>query len=621
MFDTLFTTKKTPADQIPVGLWAQFRRQSPGYIAGLLFLAAYHYLQYLFDVELDEAVDVALGNAPGNAVQLGVWLIGISLVAFGVRVLSRIAVFNGGRNAEYELRRATLHHLHKLGPSFYAKMSTGDIMSRVTNDLGQVRLLLGFGVLNLFSTVFALVSSLAVTLERSVKLTLASLSAMPILIIVVLIFSRAMYARQRENQDAIGSLSGRVQASIAGVRVVRSFGLERAEIAEFEKANADYTEKSLRLANLRGVMFPVMQGISSVGIVVLLWYGGHLVLTDPSFDAGSFVAFFRALSRLTWPLISLGFIISVIQRGRASYSRIQELLDIQPDIVDGERSLVSHPRAIGTESPEAGLGPKGVGLEVRDLSFAYGTKQVLRDVSFSVPPGASLAIVGRTGSGKSTLAWLLARLRPTPRGAVFLNGVDVCDLKLTELRRTIGYAQQDPFLFSTTVGRNIGYGLDDPDSDASQQIILQAAQDAHIADEVRELPDGFDTVVGERGVQLSGGQKQRTSLARALVSQPQVLVLDDPLSAVDARTEAAILAAIDKQLQQRSVILVTHRISAAKRCDHVVVLDEGRVIEQGAHAELVKAGGLYAAFNDEQRIETELQRLGSSDLNQLAGAL
>lgn len=621
MFTNLFAVKRVPAEQIPVGIWAQFRRQSPGYVAGLLFLAAYHYLQYLFDVELDQAVDVALGAAPGSAVRLGMWLIGISLVAFVVRVLSRIAVFNGGRNAEYELRRATLHHLHKLGPSFYSKVSTGDIMSRVTNDLGQVRLLLGFGVLNLFSTLFALVSSLAVTLERSVKLTLASLSAMPILIIVVLFFSRAMYSLQRGNQDAIGALSSRVQSSIAGIRVVRSFGLEGAEIAQFEKVNADYLVKSLRLANLRGVMWPVMQGISSIGIVVLLWYGGHLVLTDPSFDAGAFIAFFRALSRLTWPLISLGFIISVIQRGRASYSRIQELLETEPDIVDGERSLTGSGVAPDAEVSNGGPAALGVGLEVRNLSFSYGKKQVLRDVSFRVPPGGSLAIVGRTGSGKSTLAWLLARLRPTPSGAVFLNGIDVCDLKLTELRRTIGYAQQDPFLFSTTVGRNIGFGLSEPDTDAAERTILQAAHDAHIAEEVNELPDGFDTVVGERGVQLSGGQKQRTSLARALVSEPRVLVLDDPLSAVDARTETAILAAIDKQLQQRSVILITHRVSAAQRCDQVLVLDDGAVIEQGTHTELVAAGGLYATFNEEQQIESELQRLGASDLARLSEAV
>jgi ATP-binding cassette, subfamily B, multidrug efflux pump len=595
----MFTAKNTPAERIPIGLWAQFLRQSPGYLVGLALLAGYNYLQYRFDVQLDQAVKVAVGNLPGNAKVLGLLLAGIAVFSFFVRVVSRVAIFNGGRNAEYELRRALLHHLHKLGPAFYSRMSTGDIMSRVTNDLAQVRLLLGFGVLTFFSTLFALISSLAVTLQRSVKLTLASLAMLPLLLIVVWVFSRAMYGLQRDNQDALGKLSGRVQASIAGVRVVRSFGLEASELQQFDRVNNEYLTKALRLARVRGFMWPVMEGISSVGLVVLLWYGGHLVLTDPSFDAGSFVSFFRALSRLTWPLISLGFMISVIQRGRASYARIREVFDTQPDIVSGTTRL-----------PDTGTPPH---LALRNLRFSYGSHTVLDGVSFELPPSRSLAIVGRTGSGKSTLALLLSRLQPTPRGSIFLNDVDICDLPLDELRGAIGYAQQDPFLFSTTVGRNMGYSLDTPDTDVAQARIEAAAAEAQIDQEVRGLPDSYDTVVGERGVQLSGGQKQRTALARALVREPRILVLDDPLSAVDSRTETAILAALDKQRGQRSVILITHRVSAARRCDTVLVLDAGKVVGYGTHDELVAQGGLYAAFAEEQRIESELQQLSAEE--------
>lgn len=594
----MFTAKKTAAETIPIGLWAQFHRQLPGYAVGLVLLAVYNYLQYAFDVQLDQAVKVAVNHVPGNVTTLGLLLVGIAIVSFFVRVVSRVAIFNGGRNAEYELRRALLHHLHKLGPSFYSRMPTGDIMSRVTNDLAQVRLLLGFGVLNFFSTMFALVSSLAVTLQRSVKLTLASLAMLPFLMLVVWIFSRRMYFLQRDNQDALGRLSDRVQSSIAGVRVVRSFGLEASEVRHFERVNDDYLEKALRLARLRGFMWPVMQAISSTGVVVLLWYGGHLVLTDPTFDEGSFLAFFRALTRLTWPLISLGFMISVIQRGRASYSRVREIFECQPDIESGTGAL-----------PHTGAPPS---LELRHLSFSYGEHKVLDDISFSLPPSGSLAVVGRTGSGKSTLALLLSRLQKTPRGSIFLDGVDVCDLPLSELRQAIGYAQQDPFLFSTTLGRNIAYSLDEPDTKEAFEVVKEAAHDAQLAGEVETLPDGYDTVVGERGVQLSGGQKQRAALARALVSEPRILVLDDPLSAVDARTEAAILNALDKQRAQRSVVLITHRVSAARHCDRIVVLDGGRVVGYGTHDELVARGGLYATFAEEQRLESELQEFTDS---------
>jgi len=472
-------------------------------------------------------------------------------------------------------------------------MPTGDIMSRVTNDLTQVRLLLGFGVLSLFSTVFALVSSLAVLLERNVKLTFASLGVLPLLVIFIVSFSKRMFVLQRENQDAMGKLSERVQSSVSGVRVVRAFGLEQAEQVRFDVVNDVYLDKSLRLARLRGLMWPIMEAMSSLGMVVLLWYGGYLVLHDPTFDAGSFVAFFRALSRLTWPLVSLGFLISIIERGRASYSRVREVLEAKPEIAGGTEQLPPGP----------------LHLQVQGLNFAYGPKQVLSNVSFELRSGQSLAIVGRTGSGKSTLAQLLARLQPTPRGAIKLNGVDVCDLPLESLRGAIGYAQQEPFLFSTTVGRNLGYVLDDPDSPEAEKLIRLAASEAQIQEEVSALPDGFDTVVGERGVQLSGGQKQRVSLGRALVSEPKILVLDDPLSAVDGRTENAILEAMDRQRAKRSVVLITHRISAAKRCDRVLVIDRGVIVEDGTPSELEAAGGLYASFAEEQRIETELAGL------------
>lgn len=577
-------------------LTAQLWRHAPRYAAGFALLLAYHALQFQMNRLIQSGVDAGvIAQNPSVVVGTGLAIMGMAVVAFGIRVLSRVTVFNAGRIAEYELRRAMLDRLHELGPAFYSRMATGDIMSRATNDLTQVRLLLGFAVLNVVSTAFALIFTLAFALGTSVSLTLAALCSFPVLLFVTRGFAKQMFSRTKKNQEAIGALGERVQNSLTGLRVVRSFGLERQETEHFEKANAEYLEASLSLARLRGSMGPIMQAVTAAGMLAVFWYGGYLVATH-QLNPGGLLAFFRAFSQLTWPLISMGFIVGMVARGKAAYTRLEEIFQTEPEVQGGDAVLA----AAGQPS-----------LSVSGLSFAYGDRKVLDDVSFELPPGQSLAVVGRTGSGKSTLAALLPRLLPTPTGTVFLDGTDVCSVPLRQLRRTVGYAQQNAFLFSTTLGRNIGLSLADPDCEQSLALIRAAANDAAISDDVATLPDGLHTVVGERGVQLSGGQKQRTALARAFVYGPRLLVLDDPLSAVDARTESVILSSIDAQRAQRSVVLITHRVAAAARCDRIVVLDQGRIVERGTHAELVAAGGLYASFAEEQRVESELEALGA----------
>jgi ATP-binding cassette subfamily B multidrug efflux pump len=587
---------ESPAPPVfPVSLAGQFRRQLPRYLAGTVVLALFQLSLNRIDWLSRTAIDDVFGGSPERVIGPASFILALALCAFITRVASRWFIFNAGRDAEYELRSLLLSRLHRLGTAFYRTMSAGEIMSRSTGDLQQVRLLLGFGVLNVVNVLFAFASALQVMVGISGRLTLVSMVMMPFMIATSRTFARQMFSRTRANQKSLGKLSEVLQTNLAGVRVVRSFALEERERRRFETANNDYLHAGLALARLRGVMFPIVGVWSSLGLLAFFWYGATLLMRGPDaggISRGSFFAFWLAYGRMTWPMIAAGFAISIVQRGRAGYQRLKEIFDAQPEVTDGP--LPEPARVEGAVS-------------VRGLSFRYGDRTVLDNVSFDVPVGRSLAVVGRTGSGKSTLVMLLARLLPTPPGTVRIDGQDVCDLPLSAVRKTVGLAQQDAFLFSTTVSRNIGLPLDDPDSDEAMARIRTASREAQVLEEAMALPEQFDTVVGERGVQLSGGQKQRIALARALVREPKVLVLDDPLSAVDAKTEAAILDAIERQGKARTVILVTHRVAAAARCDQILVLDEGRIIAQGSHDQLMAAGGLYAAFAEEQSAESELE--------------
>lgn len=542
---------------------------------------------------LRDAIDALVDGHLGSVARTALWVAALAVGMAVVRTMSRSRVFNVGRDVEYELRNELLAHLHRLGPSFFQRMPTGETLSRAINDVAQVRVMVGFGVLNVTNTVFAYAIALGFMLAMSPELTAWAVVPFPLLLLVTRVLGKRMFIRSQAAQEALGQLSARVQEALAGVRLTRAFGVEAEQERLFETANRRALEQNMSLVVLRGAMWPLLVGIASLGTFLVLFRGTAMV-REGTLTIGGLVAFLAYVESLKWPTMGMGYILAVLQRGTASFLRVREVLDAQPDVVEA-----SNPRT-----------PRGAGaLRAQHLSYGYGERSVLDDINFEAPAQRSLAIVGRTGSGKSTLAALLARIVPTPRGTVFIDDDDITDIGIAKLREAVGFAQQEPFLFSDTIAQNIGYALPETASPQAVERIRAAARAASVLDEVDDLPEGFDTVVGERGVQLSGGQKQRIALARALLPSPRILIMDDPLSAVDAKTEARILDALEAAGKGRTLVLVTHRIAAAERCDCIVVLDGGRVVEQGDHPSLLAAGGLYAQLAARQRLETELSAL------------
>lgn len=544
-------------------------------------------------------LDALQGGSYERVSRAALAVVGLALVMWVVRTASRVWIFNVGRDVEYDVRTDLLARVHALGPSFFGRMPTGEIMSRATSDVGQVRLLVGFAGMNVVNSAIAFLTAFSLMMTISVKLTLFSLAPYPFLILFTRWFGAAIFTRSARSQAALAALSDRANESIAGVRVVRSMGLAERERQRFDAVNQRAVKASMALVTLRGMMWPALMSVSSIGVLIALGLGGSMIL-EGELTVGEYAAFDAYLALLIWPTLAFGYVLSVVQRGRASFERIRHILLAKPEVDE-------------PESPPP-LTKRGA-LKVEGLSFSYrdalgaSAEKVLDNVRFEVPAGGSLAVIGPTGSGKSTLAALLPRLLPTPAGSVYLDGQDVTTLSLRDLRKTVGYAQQEPFLFSTTIERNLGFGLEDPEVPDAEARLSNAAREAVVLDDIEAMPDHFETVVGERGVQLSGGQKQRIALARALLNEPTVLVLDDPLSAVDADTEKRILEALERAKENRTLVLITNRVAAAARADAIVVLEAGRIVERGTHEALVQAGGLYADIAAKQRLEAELEEM------------
>jgi ATP-binding cassette subfamily B protein len=528
------------------------------------------------------------------------------------RLGSRFAMLGAGQWVEHDIRADLYARLLSLPPAFYQRHRTGDLMSRVSNDISTLRALAGFGTVMLIGTTLAFGGALTAMSLIDPWLTLFAMAPFPALVIIAKRFHHDAEVRSSAVQEQLGALSAKVQENLTGMEVVRAYTMEAREVAEFERLNTEYLTRNMALARIQSVSWPLMGLVSGVGVLIVMWLGGKAVV-DGRISLGAFVAFNGYLTQLAWPTIALGWTLASIQRGLAAMSRVTEVLDegVQGphDRLGGSSDALfikcggpEMAPALPQSADNRTLLPGGA-IEFRGLTFAYDTRgPVLRDVSFTVPAGAVVAVVGPTGSGKSTLGTLLCRLYEPPRGTVWVGGCDVLDLPLGRLRRSVGYVPQESFLFSRPLRDNVRLA----DESAGSERLEAVARTAGLADDLGALPRGWDTVVGERGLTLSGGQRQRVALARALVADPPFLVLDDVLASVDAAKEWEITRALRGAASGRTTLLMTHRLKAAAEADAIVVLDEGRVVEQGRHANLLAAGGLYARLWRVQQLEDEL---------------
>jgi ATP-binding cassette subfamily B multidrug efflux pump len=519
-------------------------------------------------------------------------LLGLAIADGACRYWMRQRLIGASREIEYALRNDFFAHLQRLPLSYYQTNRIGDLMSRASSDLGAVRMMVGPAVMYFGSTALGFVMAIALMLTLDPWLTFLALVPLPLVSIATHVFGKAIHDRFDRIQAQLSELSAVVQESLAGVRVVRAYRQEPYELARFAAANDEYVRRNRGLIRLQAAFYPSLTFFFGLSGLVVLWAGGSSVISG-RISLGDFVAFSRYLVLLSWPLIAFGWIINIVQRGVASWKRMLEVMDTVPAITDAD----ADPHAL-----EQGITGR---LDVRNLSFTYpGTTQpVLTDVSFSARPGETVAIVGATGSGKSTLLQLVPRLHDPAPGTVFVDGVDVRHIPLSRLRRSMGVVPQEPFLFSETVAHNIAFGVD---GDTSPGAVEAAAATAGLESDVAGFGNGFDTMVGERGITLSGGQKQRAAIARALLVDPKILIFDDALSAVDTATEEAILRRLQEVRQSRTCLIVAHRVSTVRDADLILVLEGGRVVERGTHQSLVAHGGVYAAMDRRQRLEQEI---------------
>ncbi len=570
-------------------------------LVGSVLLVATNILALSIPRKTGEAIDLLrnadLLDTTEPVLRIVAVIAALAVGAGTTRILSRIAVFNVGRHIEYDIRNQLFKHLCRLEPAWFQRQATGDLVSRIINDVNNVRLLYGLGTLHIVNTTVAYTFVLSRMLSVSPRLTLLSLAPYPLVLIVMRFFTRAIYLRTQDAQAQLSQLSALSQENLSGAAVVRAFGIQPQARSRFRTASDEYVHQNMRLAIVRGGLFPFMGSISGLGALIVLWFGGRAVISG-EISLGHFAEFSSYIAVLAWPTIAMGWVLSVWQRGAASFDRLMIVLGTDPAIENA---------ADGGLNPRAGEVSPTITFDSVSLTYDDGT-EALHDIDLEIEGGRSVAVVGRTGAGKSTLIQLIARLRDPTTGELRIDDVPLRDVALDSVRASIAVVPQDPFLFSRSVRDNITFGvLDDHDAAGSSSLrIDDAIRIAGLTEALEALPDGLDTVVGERGITLSGGQKQRVTIARAVLLDARILILDDALSSVDTGTERRILSELQGLMKGRTTILVTHRFNALDLFDEVIVMDEGRVVERGSHRSLIEAGGAYAEMVERQRLEEGL---------------
>ena len=591
----------TPAFRALLPYVDRYRR---AFVIGLICVIGTTAFQLLGPWVLKYAIDdLYLGVTRGKLVLYAALLLGVSIVRGVFLFLMRRIIIGASRDIEYDIRNDFFARLARQPLGYYQSRRTGDLMSRATNDLNAVRMMIGPAIMYSANTILVFIVGIALMLTIDVRLTLIALIPLPFVTITVRYFGKEIHKRFEQIQAQLSEVSAVVQEALSGVRVVRAYRQEEHEHQRFRTANEEYFARNRVLIRLQGAFFPSMTLFLGFGSMLVLWLGSRDVIRG-AITLGEFVAFNGYLVMLAWPMIAFGWVTNILQRGLASWGRMLEVLAHAPAISDADVTPAGHAAQLDGA------------IEFRGLTFQYpGTdRPVLYDVSLRIEPGQTIAIVGGTGSGKSTLINLLARLHDPAPGTVFIGGTDIREIPLERLRGAIGFVPQEPFLFSDTIADNVSFGAAEgvarPEpgkATEAGEAVKSAAAVARLDKDIEAFPRGFATMVGERGITLSGGQKQRTALARAVLVDPKILILDDALSAVDTYTEEEILARLRSVMRARTSIIVSHRISTVRGADQIFVLDHGRVAERGGHDALVAQNGLYAAMYRKQLLEEELQ--------------